>query len=93
MIMNERTENLLVTATWETMSSHPASRTAYQATEIEGVVYARVAVDGHEVVSPSDDYDHVYRQYDGRVRRAIEELEQPLYGVAADQVRDALRNM
>ncbi len=62
-------------ATWYTLESHPASNTRYQmATLLEAdIIWARVLEDGHEVVSPSRDRDSVYRQYKGRVNRAISE--------------------
>ena len=60
---------------WMTISSHPASRTAYQETEGPGWTAARVTVDGCEVVSPSIATESVYAQYNGRVQRAIEAFE------------------
>ena len=65
---------------WVTWNSHPASRTAYQEVEEDqnamiSVMWARITVEGREVVSPSTDTDQVYREYQGRVQRAIEEME------------------
>jgi len=62
--------------TWNTMISHPASQTAYQETEFEGRTYARVTVEGHEVVTPQLDTEQVWKIYNGRVARWIEEAEQ-----------------
>lgn len=54
---------------WTTVIGHPFSGLRYQ--EWDGK--ARVIQDGHEVVSPSDDQDAVYRQYRARVEREIGE--------------------
>lgn len=75
---------------WTTYQSHPASGLAYQESTAGEMTAARVVQDGHEVVSPDFDVDRAYRQYSGRVQRAIEELEQPVYGAAADRLRDEL---
>ena len=50
---------------WVTVSGHPSSGLRYQ--EWNGK--ARVIQEGQEVVSPSADTDHVYRQYLKRVSR------------------------
>ncbi|MEU9231226.1 hypothetical protein [Streptomyces subrutilus] len=55
---------------WVTMNGHPASGLRYQ--EWNG--QARITRNGLEVVSPSSDTDSVYRQYNGRVERAITDL-------------------
>ena len=61
---------------WNTIASHPASGTRYQEAEMTGAdTWARVTVNGCEVVSPSTDTDAVYRQYSGRVQRTIESYE------------------
>jgi hypothetical protein len=62
-------------ADWMTMDSHPASGTRYQEVQNKGTTWARVTVEGREVVSPSYLNQHVYRQYQGRVQRAIEDME------------------
>jgi hypothetical protein len=65
-----------MTETWNTMISHPASRTAYQEREHDGRTYARVTFEGYEVVTPQLDTEQVWRIYNGRVSRWIEEAEQ-----------------
>jgi hypothetical protein len=60
--------------TWVTVSSHPASRTAYQEITVPGHgTLARVTVNGRETVTPSRDTDGVWKQYHARVQRAIDE--------------------
>lgn len=54
---------------WVTIIGHPASGLRYQ----EWAGKARIIQEGQEVVSPSNDQDAVYRQYRGRVNRAIGE--------------------
>ncbi len=62
---------------WYTISSHPASGTGYQEAEMTGAdTWARVVVNGREIVSPSINTEQVYREYNGRVQRAIEDLEE-----------------
>lgn len=58
---------------WSTYVSHPASRTAYQEVSFGMLLFARVTVDGREVVSPSVNTDEVYAQYNGRVRTFLAE--------------------
>jgi hypothetical protein len=62
-------------AEWITTESHPASGTAYQEIVFDGRVWARITVDGREVVTPSRNPESIYTQYKGRVSRAIDELE------------------
>ncbi|MDX3020029.1 hypothetical protein [Streptomyces acidiscabies] len=57
---------------WATVSSHPASGITYQEADIDNATWARVIVEGREVVSPARHTDDVWRQYQGRVQRAID---------------------
>lgn len=58
---------------WNTVSSFGFADdyTQYQ----ESSSHARILVDGCEVVSPSHDMDNVYRQYNARYGRMVEEIE------------------
>ena len=93
MTMNKHIEDLLETAEWMTISSHPATGLAYQEASVDGWTFARVVREDDEVVSPTTETESVYGQYQGRMNQWIEDDEtgQPLYGAAADRVRDALR--
>lgn len=64
---------------WTTYQSHPVSGLAYQESKAGRMTAARVVQDGHEIVSPDFDVDHVWRQYSRRVQRAIEQLESDNY--------------
>lgn len=59
--------------TWVTTQSHPASGTRYQEAAIDGLTWARVVVNGREVVSPTADTDNAMAQYTGRYLRSIGE--------------------
>ncbi|MCZ1012015.1 hypothetical protein [Streptomyces lydicus] len=61
-------------AVWHTINSHPASRTAYEEADMDHGAWARVTVDGSEVVSPSRRTADVLQQYQSRVQRAIAEI-------------------
>lgn len=61
---------------WTTQHSHPWSETEYQEAEYDHGTWARVVADGHEVVSPQRNTSEILRQYQARVRRAIESGEQ-----------------
>lgn len=60
---------------WSTYNGHPASGLRYQESTAGPQTAARVIQDGHEVVSPSVDLNAVYRQFNGRVQRWIEDAE------------------
>lgn len=62
-------------ADWSTYNGHPASGLQYQESTVGPMTAARVTQDGNEVVSPDFDVERVYRQYNGRVQRAIESYE------------------
>lgn len=57
---------------WNTLVSHPFSNIKYQEYETSQTRVARVLHSGFEVVSPTEDVDAAYRQYQSRVNKAIE---------------------
>jgi hypothetical protein len=62
-------------AVWVTQNSHPASRTAYQEMTIGSVVWARVTVNGREIVKPRRNLDLVHQGYNNLVNQAISSYE------------------
>lgn len=64
-----------VTENWTTYQSHPASGLAYQESKAGEMTAARVVQNGDEIVSPGFDVDQIWRQYNGRVQRAIADMD------------------
>jgi hypothetical protein len=61
--------------TWATQIGHPASGTRYQETEINGVTWARVIVDGRVVYGPEPGTEGADAEYRRRYNESIKEID------------------
>lgn len=61
--------------TWQCTVGHPASDTRYEETEINGVTWARVTVEGMVTYGPEAGTEGVYAEYQWRYNAYMEDVE------------------